>query len=369
MENLIFLMFCILIIYCINILYLVIGFFKIKPFFFKEINPINRFTIVVPFRNEAKNLPELLQSISLLDYPKDLFEVILVDDASEEKFKIQNSKFKIQIINNIRISNSPKKDAINTAIAIAKNDWIITTDADCLVQPKWLKTFDHYIQSKNPMMIAAGVFYHTNSRFLDAFQQLDLLSLQATTIGSFGNGNAFLCNGANLCYQKSFFYRLNGFDGNNDIASGDDVFLLQKAITKDKNNVHFLKSETAIVKTKTENTWKNLFFQRVRWASKTANYTSNYSKQLGISVLITNVIIILLFILSILKIINFSFLVAFYSIKFLTDFLLLLKTGFFFKVKLRYIFLGSLLYPFFTSFVGIYAIFGGYTWKGRYFKT
>ena len=105
-------------------------------------------------------------------------------------------------------------------------------------------------------MLAAGVFYKSTPSFLAAFQQLDFLSLQGTTIGSFGNNQAFMCNGANFCYQKAFFYELNGFDGNDKIASGDDVFLLQKAIQKDSKNVRFLKSELAIVQTGTEKTWK-----------------------------------------------------------------------------------------------------------------
>jgi hypothetical protein len=67
---------------------------------------------------------------------------------------------------------------------------------------------------------------------LDHFQQLDLTSLQGATIGSFGLNKAFMCNGANFAYTKSLFEKLNGFDGNNKIASGDDVFLLQKAVEK-----------------------------------------------------------------------------------------------------------------------------------------
>jgi hypothetical protein len=55
-----------------------------------------------------------------------------------------------------------------------------------------------------------------------------IASLQGATIGSFGIGKGFMCNGANSL-QKSLFQELNGFQGNDTIASGDDVFLLQKA--------------------------------------------------------------------------------------------------------------------------------------------
>ena len=354
-------------VYFCNILWLILGFSKVKNFAVSDIIPITKFTIIVPFRNEDENLPKLLQSISMLNYPMDMFEVILVDDASDFKFQISDFRFQICMIDNVRVSNSPKKDAINTAIAIAKNDWIITTDADCVAQLKWLKTFDNYIQENNSKMIAAGVFYKTSGSFLDYFQQLDLLSLQGTTIGSFGNGNGFMCNGANFCYQKSFFKELKGFEENSNIASGDDVFLLQKAIKKDATAVGFLKSDTAIVETQTMKSWKNLFFQRVRWASKTANYSSFYAKQLALSVFLMNFELV---VGCWLLVVGFDlpvFLILF-GIKFMVDLVLLHKTANFFKIRLHFVLLSSFVYPTFSVFVVLYSVFGKYEWKGRQFK-
>jgi cellulose synthase/poly-beta-1,6-N-acetylglucosamine synthase-like glycosyltransferase len=348
--------------YFANIIWLIFGFTKVKFFESENVQPKTKFTIIVPFRNEAENLPKLLQSISQLNYPIDFFEVILVDDDSDSKFKIELSTFEIQIIDNLRISNSPKKDAINTAISISKYDWIITTDADCLVPENWLATFDVFIQKYNPKMIAAGVSYINGSTFLDAFQNLDFLSLQGTTISSFGNNQTFMCNGANFCYQKSFFYELNGFQGNDNIASGDDVFLLQKAIQLDRKNAHFLKSVQAVVKTNTEKSWKQLFNQRVRWASKTANYNDFYSKQLAVSVFFINSILIVLFGL------KFWFLaLIILAIKMFLDFILIHQTALFFKSKLHFFALSSLLYPLFCVCVAIYSLFGKYSWKNRRF--
>lgn len=368
MEIVIYIFSIIAFVYFSNILWLILGFSKVKKFEVSEIIPKTKFTIIVPFRNEAENLPTLLQSFSLLDYPLDHFEVILVDDVSDFRFEILEFRFQISQVDNHRTSNSPKKDAINTAMALAKHDWIITTDADCEVQPKWLKTLDNFIQENTPKMIAAGVLYKTDSIFLDAFQQLDLLSLQGTTIGSFGNGNPFMCNGANFCYQKSFFYELNGFEGNDNIASGDDVFLLQKGVIKDASSIRILKSETVIVETQTMKTWRDLFFQRVRWASKTANYRSFYAKQLAYSVLLMNLSWLLLVACWLFGKVNLYFLVFITLSKFLIDFVLLYKSANFFKTRLQFIFLSSLFYPLFSVLVVLYAAFGKYTWKGREFS-
>ena len=351
--------------YFANIIWLIFGFTKVKFFESEKVQPKSKFSIIVPFRNEAENLPKLLQSISQLNYPMDFFEVILVDDESNFRFQISETRFDVSIINNYRISNSPKKDAINTAISIAKYDWIITTDADCFVPENWLATFDAFIQKNNPKMIAAGVSCQNKNGFLDAFQTLDFLSLQGSTIGSFGNNQAFMCNGANFCYQKSFFYELNGFHGNDKIATGDDVFLLQKAIQVSRKNVHFLKSFQAIVKTNTEKSWQQLFNQRVRWASKTANYNNFYSKQLAVSVLLMNCVFLLLFASFFYAPDGFHAML--FLLKIIIDFTLLSQSAFFFKIKLTYFRLSVFVYPIFCVCVAIYSLFGNYTWKNRRF--
>ena len=140
-------LYIIIVIYCLTIIALIYGFTKVNSFDYLGLKPKTKFSIVVPFRNEAENLPILLDSFSKLNYPNDFFEVILVDDESEEVFSVKCSdpsdsglakQFSVQIIKNNRFSNSPKKDAISTAIQVVKNDWIITTDADCVVNENWL---------------------------------------------------------------------------------------------------------------------------------------------------------------------------------------------------------------------------------------
>lgn len=363
--------FVILVLYVVLIGSLFYGFQKMKPLSDFSIEPKTSFSIVVPFRNEAENLPKLLHSISLLNYPNDLFEVILVDDESEDEFRLLDSArsdIKVKVIKNLRKSISPKKDAIETAIEVAKHDWIITTDADCLVQKNWLKTIDAYIQKENKRMVAAGVCYLPQKGFLHAFQNLDFLSLQGATIGSFGLNNPFMCNGANFAYEKSFFYELQGFKGNENCASGDDVFLLQKAVLKHKNVVGFCFNNESVVASQSENSWNDLFQQRVRWAAKSTGYSSWFGKIIALLVLSTNVAWIAVFVMWLLGSVNQNWFALFVASKFVVDLLLLQKTASFFRTKLQWLFLASLLYPFFSSAVAVYSLFGKFTWKGRQFK-
>lgn len=362
-------LFIILKIYAIIIGLLIYGFFKVKKYQKKGLKPQTSFTIIVPFRNEAENLPNLLISFSKLNYPMNLFKVVLVDDDSHEKFQALNFKFRITIIDNIRISSSPKKDAISTAMKHVNTNWVITTDADCIVPENWLLTFDNYIQENGVSMIAGAVTYDCENSFLHHFQQLDLTSLQGATIGSFGIKKAFMCNGANFAYKKSLFEKLSGFEGNNKIASGDDVFLLQKAANLFPNKVHYLKAKEAIVNTKPTQNWKLLFHQRVRWAAKTSSYQSNFGKWLGLIVFFGNLFFVIGFVFFLFGIWSWHLLALFIFLKFVVDFILLYITNQFLKnTRIKNFILSSFLYPFFSSAVALYSFFGSYEWKERRFK-
>lgn len=363
-------------IYVVFILQLIIGFNKIKSFERTDIKPKTTFSIVVPFRNEEKNLGKLLQSISNLNYPAELFEIIMIDDFSEDaservyiKWRMENGLIHSTLLENLRLSNSPKKDAITRAIPIVKNEWIITTDADCIVPKNWLLTFDNYIQNNATEMIVGAVVYKTKNNWFHHFQQLDLLSLQGTTLGSFGIGKPFMCNGANFAYTKDFFHKLGGFGGIHDTASGDDVMLLQKALQTNPEKVHYLKNSENRVKTKPENDMFKLFMQRVRWASKTTSYQNTYAKVLAVVVLSMNLSLILGFGLWLIGALNWTFLVGLFLIKYSVDYILIYKSNKYLrKNKFLMPMASSLIYPLFSSLVGLYSLFGSFTWKGRTFS-
>ncbi|MGX7667510.1 glycosyltransferase family 2 protein [Flavobacterium pedocola] len=354
---------------------LIWGFSKVKSFEKTNAEVKTGFSVVIPFRNEEKNLPDLLESFSRLQYSKDLFELIFVNDDSKDeservinRWRIENPWVHLTILDNVRISKSPKKDAIQRAVTIAKHTWIITTDADCQVQPDWLSTFDSYIQHNDAEMIAGAVNFPMKGFLLSHFQQMDLLSLQGATIGSFGLKEAFMCNGANFAYSKQLFWDLEGFKGNNHIASGDDVFLLQKAFTKVPEKVHYLKSRTAIVTTKPEKSWVQLFKQRVRWASKATAYQSDFSKGLAIIVLLANLTLLVCGALVVFKILPWEFLAVLFGVKVLTDGILMFKTNRFLSMCLYSLPISSLLYPVFSTIVAVYSLIGGFEWKRENIK-
>lgn len=362
-------LFLIMIVYGFFILRLAFGIKKVPYFTTLYQSPETTFTIIVPFRNEAKSLPKLLCSISDLNYPADLFEVILVDDDSDDGFQIENYNFSFKVIKNIRKSNSPKKDAIETAILQAKNSWIITTDADCLVPENWLKTVDAFIRENNVEMVVGAVSYQTNNEFLQHFQLLELMSLQGATIGSFGIQKPFMCNGANFAYSKKMFQTLNGFEDSNHIASGDDVFLLQKAIHSSEfgvSKIGYLKNHDFLVLTQPCFSFKALINQRIRWASKTTAYKSAFAKTLALFVFLGNLSIILGLLFCIFGIIPFWDWYLLFGLKIIVDFILQYQTGKFIQPRqIRFYLLSTFFYPFFSVGVALRSFGGKYEWKNR----
>ncbi|AUC82575.1 glycosyltransferase [Lacinutrix sp. Bg11-31] len=371
------------ILYLLLILVLAFGFDKVDYFKAEDLKAETKLSVIIPFRNEAKNLPELLASIEVLNYPKSHYELIFVDDESSDDSVEIISKVNdiipslfgitltdIKIINNVRTSKSPKKDAITLAIKIAKYDWIVTTDADCVLPKFWLDTLDCFIQKKQCKMVVAPVTYHQTDSLLKRFQLLDFLSLIGATIGGFGIGKPFLCNGANLAYKKELFLDLNGFNGNNEIASGDDIFLLQKTIKNNKSDVKFLKSESAIVKTKAQPTLKTLISQRKRWAAKTSSYNSTFGKVVGLIVLLMNAVLVCGLTFVLLGLLHFKLILYIFIIKSLVDFLLLFKTARFFdqENQLSSFIFSIFLYPFFSVYIAFISLFTKYKWKDRSFS-
>jgi cellulose synthase/poly-beta-1,6-N-acetylglucosamine synthase-like glycosyltransferase len=375
MESLIVLLSIYVLIYTVYIARLILGFSKIKTTKNSGVAPKTAFSIVIPFRNEAENLPALLESIKNLNYPKTLFEIIFIDDFSEDtsekliyKWRMENGKFHVTLIESVRISGSPKKDAIARAVPIVVNDWIITTDADCILPENWLATLNDHIVNHDVRMIAGPVVYKVKNNFSHHFQQMDLLSLQGATMGSFGIGKAFMCNGANFAYDKKLFDELKGFEGNDNNASGDDVFLLQKAVAKYPEKVHYLKSKEAIVVTKPVDGWLNLFYQRVRWASKTVSYENDFGEMLAWVVFLGNLALVAGFALSVAKLFAWEYLLALFILKFIVDTILLIQAnGFLRHGKFFFPVFSALLYPFFSVVVALYSIVGKYKWKGRKF--
>jgi cellulose synthase/poly-beta-1,6-N-acetylglucosamine synthase-like glycosyltransferase len=339
-------------------------------------------SVIIPIRNEEKNLPTLIRSLRQQIYYPSLFEVIVVDDHStDNSWNILQSEYRDPVtIRPVRLAemiDSPenvpasKKLAIEKGIELAKGDLIVTTDADCIFDPSWLFTVASFYSVTKAKFIAAPVKIRSTFSFLSVFQSLDFLTLQGITGASVYNGFHTMCNGANLAYEKAAFYEVGGFKGIDIIPSGDDMLLMYKIYKQHPDQIFYLKSRQAIVITNPMNTWKGFFNQRIRWASKASHYDDKK----------------IFWILLLVYAINFGFLVlgiaSLWDATWLFFFVMLLiakiviefpfvntVAGFFTERKLMNYFL--LMQPFhilYTIIAGWLGKFGSYEWKGKTYKT
>jgi cellulose synthase/poly-beta-1,6-N-acetylglucosamine synthase-like glycosyltransferase len=357
--------------YSLLILSFTLAWFKMKKFSSSAKPLSTKVSIIIPVRNEEKNILYCLSDILIQDYPKTFTEIIIVDDYSEDatadlvKSFIQNSVFKnIHLLELKNISLTGKKNAITAAIEIAEGDLIITTDADCRMGMKWLSSLINYYETEHPQMLVAPVCFHQTSSIFSCMQSLEFLSLIASSAAAIKLRTPIMCNGANLMYEKKTFTKVNGFDGNINYNSGDDVFLMFKF---NQNKIDFLKSIDACVFTEAKLTLQDFFIQRKRWVSKARGYKNFSAIFVSLLVFLINFFLLIGFIASSF-IPGFIWLaLLFWGIKLLIDFPLMMGATAFFKRKtlLWYYLPMQIVNIIYVPLIALAGLCGKTEWKGR----
>ncbi len=245
------------------------------PYFYPTPGKISalRFTVLLPFHNEAEHILACLAALAAQDYPQHLHEILLLDDGSTDTSPEQVVAWLAQHPNpHIRLIQLPKagkKNALAHGVAQAKGSHIACTDADCTPPSGWLRLMAAaFEQQPNTRLVAGPVVFHRERGFVEWFQSLDLLGLMCVTGSGIHLGWQRMANGANLAYEKAAFEAVGGYSGNEHIASGDDLFLVQKIALHWPEGIFFLKNRAAAIPTLAMPTWRRLVRQRIRWGSK-----------------------------------------------------------------------------------------------------
>ena len=378
------------ILYSVLIIYYCIGWCSIPFFTFelKEQNFTTQVSIIIPARNEERNLPVLLQSLLAQSYPAHLFEVIVIDDHSTDRTAAIISTYADQNIKLISLAdhdsaseiNSYKKKAIEIGIEKSKGDLIVTTDADCYLPQNWLSTIVALYEKEKPVFIAAPVSINNNVSFIEIFQALDFMTLQGITGASVYKKLHSMCNGANMAYEKKVFYEVDGFKNIDAIASGDDMLLMHKIYSLHPQKVLYLKNKNAIADTQPVKNIGQFFNQRVRWASKADKYDDKRILPVLLLVYFFNVLFLAIPVICIfynpeISLLHFSF-SLFISwlwlmvLKTIVEIIFLIPVANFFN-KTSLLVLFPLMQPFhilYTVIAGWLGKFGSYKWKGRKVK-
>ena len=333
-------------------------------------------SVIIPFRNEENNILKTYENLTNQNYPKEKFELIFVNDSSDdnsltllESLHKQENVLIFSVPNDYSV-NAHKKRAIRFGIEKSKGEIIVTTDADCIHKKDWLRNLLKFMDEKSGF-ISGPVEFISDSNLFSKMQRLEFAGLVITGAGLIGSGNPIICNAANIAYRKKVFEEVCGFSYQMSLSSGDDELLMQK-IHRDSNyKIKFALNKNAIVSTEANPTIKDFYHQRKRWASKGLFYGDN--------LLLLKLVLIFLFYLSLI-------IQPILGILLSTKYFLIFFISYLFKISAEYLILkrgvnllfnSNILKPFLITEIlqvpyilisGFMGMFGNLIWKDRKIK-
>ena len=332
-------------------------------------------TILIAARNEEEKIALTIEDILAQDYPKELFEVIIADDHSTDRTaeiitSYADRKVRLLQLYDDKALNSYKKRAIAEAIKLSTGDFMVATDADCRMGTKWLSTIISHYEANDLVMISSPVAYFEEHSLFEYMQSLEFMYLIGVGAAFIGNGKASTCNGANFAYRKDVFNEVGGFQGIDNLASGDDELLLQKVAAKYPHRIGFLKSPDAVVYTHAKPNVKEFMQQRRRWASKSTSYKDKKVVAFVVCIWLFNVTMLLNAALSFYDIAFFELLLVQVALKYVFEFVYLYPITKFFN-RTRLISLLILIIPvhvLYMVYIGTIKKSTRYNWKGRHVR-
>lgn len=323
-------------------------------------------SVIIPVRNEALTITNLLESLLQQKHKK--FEIIVVDDGSEDETVWVATRFGMENLKVIENRGKGKKAAITAGVRNARGSIIVTTDADCTVSPAWLSTIQAYFRDPKVMMAFGGVRMAGGNKFFDSLQALEFSSLIGAAGATAGLGFPTLCNGANLAFRKKTFLQAGGYEGNLQTPSGDDEFLMRKVQHHYQRGIAFIQSPEAVVTTRTQPGAQEFLHQRIRWASKWRYNSSPISKGLAVFVLLIQISFLVNWSLVFTQLMMQSlFLIA---IKVILEAAFLLQVCQLLRTRWNWLAFFSLqiIYPVYVIVVALTSFFVPFRWKNRIFK-
>jgi cellulose synthase/poly-beta-1,6-N-acetylglucosamine synthase-like glycosyltransferase len=327
-------------------------------------------SVIIPVRNEERNIGKLLAEIESQIYPKENLEILVVNDHSTDRSvnaingSIQGSTSTIKLIN-LSDGKAGKKSALSAGINQANGEIIITIDGDCSVGKNWVgsmaSTFEDEVQ------MAFGPVAISTQSFFDKLQMIDFSALIGVGAATWQLGMSGMCNGANLAFRKNAFEACHGYAGSEQHPSGDDEFLMRKMHEAYPKGIRFVKSTEAVVFTEPQPSLRDFINQRIRWAGKWKLHKDWNTKMMALFMFVFYALLIGVSIYSSLEQENLLLVGSIWGLKWVLDVLLVksvLKLSDQ-KVCIAASLLLSLVYPFYTFGIGISTINYTFEWKGR----
>jgi len=227
-------------------------------------------TVIVAARNEESNIKRCLISLGKLKYPEGKLEVLIVDDRSTDKtgeiideFISDRENFHKIIPDEPKGKMVGKVNALATAIRESNGKIILTTDADCVVKPFWVKTIASFYQDDIGMVDSYTTQLAANS--FGGMQAIDFIYLLLVGGGTINLGIPISCIGNNMSFRKKAYDEIGGYEAL-PFSVTEDFTLLRAIYKLKKYKILFPLEKDALVTSIPCPDFKSLYRQKKRWA-------------------------------------------------------------------------------------------------------
>lgn len=335
-------------------------------------------TVIVPARNEARHLDYLFDCLQRQDYPRQLLEFCLVDDRSSDETYCRMEAFARECPQALvlRITDTvphlaPKKRAIDLAIRRSRGEVLLLIDADSQPGPLWVRAMARPFADDRVAMVCGYYPYWPRQNFWQKLLALEYFSLAAVSAAGLGAGLALTCNGGNLAYRRRSYYAVGGFERIASFISGDDDLLLHEFHRRRVGKILYAAAPAAAVPTQPPASWREFFWQRVRYASKGLHYRPLFTAGL-VALYAMNLMMSTAFVVALVlaKLPVLMAVLSLWAAKALAEFLFLWRAAAAMAERslLAHLPVAALLHPFYVVLFGALGQFLPFQWKGERFR-
>lgn len=332
-------------------------------------------SVIIAARNEENNLVGLLEALIVQNYPKDKFEIIVVDDRSKDQTEsiLKNYSAKYDNIIYHRIKDTipelvGKKRALTEGMTHARGEIMLFTDADCRPHPGWLTSMNTAFSQGFDAVVGYSPLLNESTniwqKIVHHLKKLERMAMFTLSAGSIGWNWGMTATGRNFAYKKKVFEELAGFEGIGFIPSGDDDLFLQKISRSKKYKLCFVTTKDSFVPSLDNKSYSESFNQEKRRGSKFRFYSFPI-KLISSMMFIYLTLLFFTFILCLADLVQWKYFLIPFIIKCGIDFLILLQGAVIFReyrILCVFPFAEVLYAPYFIVF-GLLGTFRKYTWK------
>ena len=282
-----------------------------------------KLSLIIAAKNEEENILFLIDSLEKLNYPKENFEVIIVNDNSSDK-TAGIIRDRISDKNNFTLISAEKKEiegkkgALKIGIENAKNNFIVITDADCKTEINWLTEMASALDYGYDFVFGVAPI-RTGKKLVEQISAFENLRNTYLTIAAVGLNIPYSAAARSFGFRKTSFKRIGGYSSTTETISGDDDLLLREAV-KHKMLIGTVIEPGAFVYSAAPQSFSEYFQQKRRHLQTSFHYLLKQKMFLGFWHLIN-----LISLLSILLIFIMPILALPFAVKLVYDFIIVLK--------------------------------------------